>query len=175
MKRGEKKGRWKKWKGDKRAKESDEEARERRWKKRRRAKEERREGPPLSADKRQKWMNPIGRQASSSLLSPRLHELRTHFIEICEIRKAGYRVIYHWATPAHTSSRLHNKKPQLTLTYFLVSYQLYTAAATKQLWCVCSLLFSRSKLTLERWILLLRSFRCRRVQRYLFRENSSCN
>lgn len=70
----------------------------------------RREGvPPLSADKRQKWMNPIGWWASCSLLSPRLHELRTHFIEICEIRKAGYRVIYHPATPAHTSSWLHNK------------------------------------------------------------------
>lgn len=66
-------------------------------------------GPPLSADKRQKWMNPIGWRASSSLLSPRLHELRTHFIEICEIRKAGYRVIDHRATPAHTSSQLHNK------------------------------------------------------------------
>lgn len=25
---------------------------------------EEREGPPLSADKRQKWMNPIGRRAS---------------------------------------------------------------------------------------------------------------
>lgn len=31
---------------------------------------EEREAPPLSADKRQKWMNPIGRRASSSLLSP---------------------------------------------------------------------------------------------------------
>lgn len=70
---------------------------------------EEREGPTLSADKRQKWMNPIGRRASCSLLSPRLRELRTHFIEICEIRKAGYRVIYHRVTPAHTSSQLHNK------------------------------------------------------------------
>lgn len=70
---------------------------------------EKEEVPPPSADKRQKWMNPIGRRASSSFLSPRLHELRTHFIEICEIRKAGYRVIYHHATPAHISSQLHNK------------------------------------------------------------------
>lgn len=89
-------------------KESDEEAKERRGGKGRSAKEGR-EGPPLSADKRQKWMNSIGRRTSSSLLSARLHELRTHFIEICEIRKAGYRVIYHRATLAHTSSQLHNK------------------------------------------------------------------
>lgn len=74
-----------------------------------RSRKEGREGPSPSADKRQKWMNPIGRRDSSSLLSSRLHELRTHFIEICEIRKAGYRVIYHRATPAHTSSQLHNK------------------------------------------------------------------
>lgn len=74
-----------------------------------RSAKEGREGPPLSADKRQKWMNSIGRRTSSSLLSARLHELRTHFIEICEIRKAGYRVIYHRATLAHTSSQLHNK------------------------------------------------------------------
>lgn len=60
----------------------------------------------LSADKRQKWMNPIG---CSSLLSALLRELGTHFIEICEIRKAGYRVIDHRAAPAHTSSQLHNK------------------------------------------------------------------
>lgn len=90
-------------------KDGDEEAKEMTWKERREGGERRGEGPPLSADKRQKWMNPIGRWASSSLLSPRLHELRTHFIEICEIRKAVYRVIYHRATPAHTSSRLHNK------------------------------------------------------------------
>lgn len=70
---------------------------------------EKEEVPPPSADKRQKWMNPIGRRASSSFLSPRLHELRTHFIEICEIRKAVYRVIYHHVTPDHISSWLHNK------------------------------------------------------------------
>lgn len=66
-------------------------------------------GPPLSADKRQKWMNPIGRWASSSFLSPRFHELGTHFIEICEIREAARRVIDHCVTPAHTFCRLHNK------------------------------------------------------------------
>lgn len=81
---------------------------------------EEREGPPLSADKRQKWMNPIGRWASSSLLSPRLRELRTHFIEICEIRKAGYRVIYHRATPAHTSSLLHNKSHNWHFFFFFL-------------------------------------------------------
>lgn len=88
--------------------DGDEEAKEISWKGRRGRGEERR-GPSLSADKRQKQMNPIGRRGSSSLLSPRLHELRTHFIEICEIRKAGYRVIYHAATWGHTSSWLHNK------------------------------------------------------------------
>lgn len=38
-----------------------------------------------------------------------LHELRTHFIEICEIRKGVYRLIDHRPTPDHTSSPLHNK------------------------------------------------------------------
>lgn len=77
-----------------------------------RSEEEKRErgrlGPLISSE-RQKWMNPIGRRASCSLLSPRLGELQTHFIEICEIRKARYRLIYHRATPAHRSLRLHNK------------------------------------------------------------------
>lgn len=53
---------------------------------------------PLISSERQKWMNPIGRRASCSLLSPCLRELQTHFIEICEIRKALYRSIYHRAT-----------------------------------------------------------------------------
>lgn len=77
-----------------------------------RSEEEKRErgrlGPLISSE-RQKWMNPIGQRASCSLLSPRLGELQTHFIEICEIRKAAYRLIYHRATPAHRSLRLHNK------------------------------------------------------------------
>lgn len=101
-----KRGRWEEGKRDKRWKMWWSNRNKEKWG---RKEGERGRGGPLISTERQKWMNPIGRRASCSLLSPRLGELQTHFIEICEIGEASYRLIYHRPTSAHRSFRLHNK------------------------------------------------------------------